>query len=632
MTPLQRGLALPTTATAAFPALRQLERLRREVRGLTLAILAWTSALGLLSVAVAYDRARRGGEDEVLFWLGLLVIFVPIAWRLAGGAASRRERIALVVLLGLALYAVKVLQSPVDFTLHDEFSHIRTLDDIQRSGRLFLENPLLPASPFYPGLELATAVLMKVTGFGAFAAGILVIGAARVVQVVAVFLLFDAMTSRPRLAGIGTLVYIVNPGFLFFDAAFSYESLALPVATAVLWFVLRARDSEGRGPWLIAAVGGIAAVAITHHVTTIFLMTLLTAWAILERRAGRRGRPGPVVVAAVTSAVLNAAWLGTVGRPVLDYLIGVFGGAVGGAIESAMAGSARQLFARTPGAPSVPVWEPLVAYGTVGLLLLLLPFGILAIWRRQRHEPLALVLIGLALVYPISLALRFTGAGVEASQRASEFVFLGIGFAVATLVSALEQRPFLVRGHLPTSALAPVVTAAATFCFVGGVVVGVSPYLRLPADYRVGADARSIDDQGLAAADWTRTYLGPDREVVADSANRRIQAALGGQDPVTAYNDGIGTAWLMFSSTLSDTDRRVLREARIEYVIADYRLTLALPEFGIYFEPAEPDAFAHETPMSPEAIFKWDREPDVARLYDSGDIVIYDVRELSHAR
>jgi hypothetical protein len=632
MTPLQRGATIPNAVTTAIRVPRQLERLRREARGLSLALLTWTSALGVLSVALAYDQARRGGQDELLFWLGLLVIFVPIASRLAGSAASRRERIGLVVLLGLALYAVKVLQSPVGFTLHDEFSHIRTLEDIQRSGRLFLENPLLPASPFYPGLEVFTALLMKATGLGLFPAGLLIVGAARVIHVVAVFLLFDALTGRPRLACFGTLVYIVNPGFLFFDAAFSYESLALPVATAVLFLVLRARNSQRPTPWIIAAVCGIGVVGITHHVTTIFLLIVLGAWAALEAHAGDRGRPRPVAIAALTSAGLNAVWLGTVGRPVLDYLVGVFGGAFGGAFRSAMEGSARQLFARTPGAPTVPLWEPLVAYGTVGLLVLLVPFGVLAVWRRQRYEPLALVLIGVALLYPLSLALRFTGAGVEASQRASEFVFLGVGFAIATLVSVVEERPGLLWWRLSGSALAPLVTAAATFCFVGGVVVGVSPYLRLPAEYRVGADARSIDDQGLAAADWTRTYLGADHQIVTDSANRRIQAALGSQDPVTAYNDGIGTAWLMFSSSLSDTDRRVLREARIEYVIADYRLTLALPEFGVYFEPAEPDAFAHDEPMSPEAIFKWDREPGVPRLYDSGDIVIYDVQELSGAR
>lgn len=631
MIALPRRAARVRSVTPAAPAIPALARMRQELRGLSVPLLAWTMALGVLAVAVAYDGARRGSEDELFFWLGLLLIFAPVAWRLAGRGASGRERLVLLLLLGEALYLVKVLQSPLGFTLHDEFSHIRTLADIRSSGQLFLENPLLPASPRYPGLELVTAALMTVTGASQFIAGVVVVGIARFIHVAAVFLLLERVTGRAYVAGLGALLYVTNPGFLFFDAAFSYESLALPIATAVIFLVLRARDAGSARGWLIAALAGIALVAVTHHVTTIFLSVVLVSWAILERVVGWRPGSRAVAISAAVSVVLSVGWLATFARPVLDYLIGVFSGALGGAVRSALEGSARQLFARTPGAPTVPLWEPLVAYGTVALLLALLPLGIFSVWRRLRTEPLALVLVGLAAIYPLTLALRFTGAGVEASQRASEFVFLGVGFVVATYLGTRRDWPWILRRLGPRVAT-PLIAAFATFAFVGGVVVGVSPYLRLPAEYRVGADARSIDDQGVAAGDWTRSFLGADRRIVTDSANRRIQAALGGQDPVTAYNDGIGTAWLMFSSQLSETDRRVLREAGIEYVIADYRLTLALPEFGVYFEPAEPDAFAHDTPMPPDAIFKWDHEPGVARLYDSGDIVIYDVRGLSGAR
>ena len=62
----------------------------------------------------------------------------------------------LVILLGLALYAVKVLHSPTGFTHFDEFLHWRSALDVVERQRLFVPNSLLPISPHYPGLEIVT--------------------------------------------------------------------------------------------------------------------------------------------------------------------------------------------------------------------------------------------------------------------------------------------------------------------------------------------------------------------------------------------------------------------------------------------------------------------------------------------
>ena len=66
------------------------------------------AALGLVSVGRAMPLAleQRPGAD-LLFWLGLLLIYVPVAFRMALPQTPRRERIALAVWLGLALYLVK---------------------------------------------------------------------------------------------------------------------------------------------------------------------------------------------------------------------------------------------------------------------------------------------------------------------------------------------------------------------------------------------------------------------------------------------------------------------------------------------------------------------------------------------
>src|SRR5690242_6304223 len=75
--------------------------------------LSVVGAVGLLVISLGYTGTRHSLDwGSVLFWLGLLTIFVPFTIRLISADASRKERIGLVAVLGVLLYIVKVLQSP----------------------------------------------------------------------------------------------------------------------------------------------------------------------------------------------------------------------------------------------------------------------------------------------------------------------------------------------------------------------------------------------------------------------------------------------------------------------------------------------------------------------------------------
>jgi len=103
-----------------------------------LPMLSLSTALGLLLVALAYNASRLATqESEPLYWFGLLVLFLPIAWRLFSPDPTRRERIALLIMLGIALYSTKLLAYPLYFTYYDELLHVRTTSDIIASGHLF---------------------------------------------------------------------------------------------------------------------------------------------------------------------------------------------------------------------------------------------------------------------------------------------------------------------------------------------------------------------------------------------------------------------------------------------------------------------------------------------------------------
>jgi hypothetical protein len=184
------------------------------------------SSFGLLLIAATNLGAYMAAPwAPAAFWAGLMLVVIPVVMRLAMREVTRAERLALVVLLVMAMYLAKVIHSPLAFTFADELVHAYNLEAILGSGRLFAENAILPVSPLYPGLVTATAALASLSGLSPFVAALVVIGVARFVLALSIFLLFERLTGSPRVAGLGAAMFAGQPTFLFWSAQFSYESL-----------------------------------------------------------------------------------------------------------------------------------------------------------------------------------------------------------------------------------------------------------------------------------------------------------------------------------------------------------------------------------------------------------------------
>src|SRR5258708_34541039 len=242
--------------------------LRRQLWGWLPAV-SLSSATGLLVITWANTVARQGSSLSMAgFCLALLLIFAPAAFRLFSAQAIRFERISILMVVGMSLYLIKVLHSPTAFTFHDEFLHWRTALDISQTQHFFTRNPLIPVSPLYPSLEIVTNAISSMSGLPVYDSGILLIGAARGVLLLSLFMFFEHVSSSARIAGVALLVYMANANFIFFDAQYSYESLALPLA--VLGFYIAAKgvsSSQSRISYTLMALLGIAAVTFTHHLT-----------------------------------------------------------------------------------------------------------------------------------------------------------------------------------------------------------------------------------------------------------------------------------------------------------------------------------------------------------------------------
>jgi hypothetical protein len=599
----------------ALPVPVRVSGSRRGDGGLARAAVAVLASAAALIVVALADRRGQFGESraDLLFWIGVLGVFLPPAWFLLGSSIRGGARGATVLWLALALYLVKLMQNPVAFTYHDEFSSLRTTQTLARTGHMFVANPLIPIHPYYPGLELATTAVASLSGARVFVAGIIVIGVARIALIALLFALFERLTGSARLASIAAVIYMTNPNFLFFDAQFAYESMALALGGLLLLVGVLPLDKRRAVAVPLAAVASVA-LAVTHHLTsfaTLGFLLLVVVFGHKQKTAARGTR-----IAAVTLLVAVAAWSGVVGHSTFNYLRPVFDHAWSAAVGLATGSHGpKHLF--HSGDANNPIWERLVASGSVALTLAALPFGLPTL-RRRWADPFVRALAVSLIAYPVLLGLRLTQAGTEISNRASEFLFVAIAFFIAPVLAAFAAGRSSGARRLGALAFLAVLLS-------GGIVIGWAPWARVPGPYLVVADPRSVEPRGVAAAEWAHRWIPPGTNIVSDRINRLLMGSYGGVDPLIGSKKGLSPSAVLLSPAYAAAQRALIRRDKIKYVVVDRRLADGLPLVGYYVEVYEPHAFDRRTPLSKRALTKFDGVPGLSRIFDDGAIRIYRV-------
>lgn len=601
--------------------------------------LATVAALGLILVALGDTGAREGDVAlKGLFWAGLVLIYAPISYRLIAASPQRSERLALVLTLALSLFLVKVLRSPLEFVRFDELGWWRATNEVVVTGHIFHSNPLNVATSSFPTLATITAAVAQLTGLSIFHAGLLVIGTARAVLILALFLFLERLTGSSRAAGIGILVYACNPSFLYFDAQFGYESLALMLAAALL--LASQRWSNMRRFDLSPPVLGVAAVlavltcglAVTHHMTSFALLAFLGLWtgatALSRRLTGSSTVTQPLKGPGFPAAMMLIAvalWFVLVsGSATISELGGVFSRAFESVFDLITgSGSSKQLFSGA--GQSEHLIARALAVASVVPVLALIALGLLTVWRNRIRRPLWWALSALGVLYPVTLGLRLTLASSETSQRASEFVFVGIAFFAAILVMGLRWP----RWSGPnTIAVKSGLTAAALICFIGGFIVGELQATRQPGPYLVGAEDRSVTPQGIAAADWAAAHLPARSRLLTDRTDATLLGAYGGMNPIFGRYADISLPHILFGRRFDHADQRAIHGQSLSFVVLDFRLSRELPLIGYYVESDEPGAFQRRQPVSRAALGKLGSVPGVSKVYTNGPIVVYDTSAL----
>lgn len=612
----------------------------------TEANLDWLLGLSLyavICVAAARFRPESAPGTDGLFWNGLALLFLPLAIRIAAPTVARTERVWLLLVLAECTFALKFLTDPSGFVQFDEFLHWKTAQDLLTTQHLFSPNPLLPVSPFYPGLELVTTALVNLSGLSVFLAATMVIILFRAVFIVALFAFYDRLSGSARLAGIASLIYMGNSGYILFNSQFAYESLAV-VFMAVAMLAEIEADARRASLWRTVAMTFplLCAVAVTHHITGYFIALFFCSLVLLTICSRRPQRVAPMLLVAGGAAASMGLWQWFIGNPTENYLGPMVIEGAGELVRIINgSGPPRQFFSLAEDVITAPKWLQYEGIAWVLILAVLLAggffsscarasaspgragwFAVFDLARRRWHNSRLLVVSLLAFGWPLSVAMRLTVTGWQVGNRMAAFAFVGVGMVAAFGVAQFWRTP---QQHMA----ALLAGGALTLISVGGAISGWG-VAAVRSRFVVEGDALSIEPMGIDAARWARRWLGPGNGFVADRDNTVLLATYGRQDIITAAAVDPPPAFLFLAPMVWQPLIDEITQAQIDYLLVDMRMTTHRPYLSMFFEPGEPTEIEN-APLEPEPLQKWDEQPGVSRVFDDGWIRIYDVRKLHHA-
>jgi hypothetical protein len=604
----------PASPDAAPPPLPEWIAKRPE----TLAILV--SLLGLFIQVVGYSRGWAGDDQVAIrFWyVGFVVVVAPFAALLLVPGRTAHQRLGASLAMTLVLYASWLLSNPLMSTRFDENLHVTTLVDLVGNAEFFQLNSMLPVSPHFPGLELATAGVHWFTGLPLFACQVVVVAAARVTFAAALFLLASRIGRSPMVGAVAVLLYAASNQFYFFNAQFSYQTVAIAMVMATFYLLVRAFDSPHERPWSLLATAQVclAALAITHHLTSWIMLATLWTLALFFWFGRERRRFQLTLLTAELATAVVAAWTAVIAPLLIDYLTPIFDAATSQLAGLLQGGTTRAPGDGSAGTPT-PTWEVMVMFGSLLLWCLLLLPAAWAAWRHQsigatraRYVPLLI-----AVAFPALQLARFSEAASEVADRASTFVFMAMALVVgAWLASRLRT---LRRLFVP----------AAVLLVLGGTILGSGPdWQRVPGPFLAGAEQRSVDSATVSVAEWAGRFLPAGSNVAADATFSRLIPNFADVTSVTQPAGFESVTPMFISESFDQTSLELILRNEVDFVVVDTRLVGQTVRSGAFYEGGAGYGEAAAT-VTPAMVAKFADEPGFDLVLD-GPVKVYDVRSL----
>jgi hypothetical protein len=588
------------------------------------------SSFGVVLVALAYAGGRHEAAWAMTaYWIGQVIVFSPVVFRLLSRLAGVAESFVLVMGLAANQYMLKWMYSPDQFRFPDELQHWLATTLITESGDLFRQNNALPPAVHFPGLAEMGAGLSLLTGLPVTAAGIIVAGIAHLMFVGWLFAAVLRASNSPAMAGVACVTYATAMHYLFFNSMFLYATAALPYFMLTVWAHRRWRTGGGH-KFLALAVTGIAMTTVSHHVTAFALVATLLLLSVTEVVL-ERPRPWAALIPPAVALAVVCAWIGFVARDVIGYLE---------APVQRLAAALNQMFGGAAGgeagtADAVPLVQLAVqGLGLLGLLILFLAVARDMILRKDRDTWRWAALVGGAAFFAGNGA-RFLGsAGPEIAGRLSTFTYVPISIIAAiAIVHAVQIVPAKDENGRRWLSVPPpgvavttgrrlsrqiyVGTTLITLLMVGARTGGWPPVSALlPGPYMPASYERSVDAFGVAAAHWQEENLPRHARVGGDITAVALSSTYGRIDPVREVGE------LFYATAWTPAEEEVVRRLAVDYLVVDQRLGDRVPAGNAYFQD-DPMAGRITEPLSDVQLGKFDELEPVSRLYDNGTVRIY---------
>jgi hypothetical protein len=560
-------------------------------------------AVGAALVVWAYRIAPTAGIQsfDPIFWAGMLLVYLAVAWR----AVSGRHAVFWLGLLGLFALLPKFWMSLGGPVYFDEIAQFSLLQNVLSAGHLFQHTPLLPIGTFYPGLESAAATIHWLTGLPPWDSALTLIAVVHCLLPVQVYYVARALSVPHRWAAAAGLVYAANPSFVYTDAMFGYESLAILLMLVIVRLYVEAVAAERSGTrtWrqsistaLLIAVMSFGLV-VTHHLYSLAGIALLLAGALfLKPISGLADRKGgwrrlfvrwmPVLTLATCFALWVVFVAPTTVRYLSPWVSGTASNLVALATGSMHSGATRTIFSNSPN----PIYERAAAIAAPVMIAVAFLFAGIRWLRKPSLRSNFLWSFVLTAAYLVSLPLTLTTQGANAAHFTWAQTYVGVALLPAALVILfeLDQRsPRLKR----TAAMA----GAAVFAvlLVGNVTAGIDLDHRFPGPYEFGSDTRSITPETLSFAHWVEAHLGPGAHVVTDRFTALALTAHA--DAVTPMQAAGGGAGLQFASIWyvprppTPALMSAMERQRDDYLAVDVRDAQYTATFPPLFYNSEPN-------------------------------------------
>ena len=543
------------------------------------------------------ERMATGGDRTVhfyVFWIAYFVVVAFVARLLVSPHTQESFRAALVVALGVWSMLPKLVRTGANPLYHDEFVHLRMLQDLVRVGHPVSSFALFQIGTTFPGLELFTSAVTHLSGLSLWSAAVGVASVAHVALLAGVYVLVKEASGTSRAGGIAALIYSFNPSLLFFDSQFSYETLALPMLVWGLVFALRAmqtppvsRTTRGRFVLeVILAATFSAALVVTHHVTSVVSCSILLGIAVVSELC-RRGvltldRPEAPSAAwglAAWAVMITALRLVLVGHPLLVYLAPAWHLTAQFRQLLSVLGLTSSLPSRAAfGGSSQPAFEIVCGFAMLPVLLLAFVWGSWGL-LGQRRELSALHFVGAALgaFFFLSLPLVSAVQFSEEVHRSWAFSFLGIAVVIGTAAATAFDGSLSISVHAHTLWPPPVsasrwVAAGAAVCAaivaIGGVALSSSTIYRFGGPISAGQDVTTYGTQTKMVARWFGEHTGSRDVIFADEF---VALPIATSTPAVIA-DPTDLWALMLSPRFGPSSLKIFVDERVTYIVIDRRI------------------------------------------------------------